>query len=66
MSEFKTSTECVEHICGQGCHFVREVIVRIESNETIVEFEHLEIEQQQQVLIELKTIMSVYDLSDES
>lgn len=66
MSEFKTNSECVEYICGQGCNFVREVIVRIESNDTVAELKHLEIGQQQQVLVELKTIMSVYDLSDES
>lgn len=66
MSEFKTSSECIEHICEQGCIFVREVIVSIENNDCVNELKHLDDAEQQQVLLELKVVMSIYDLSDES
>jgi len=66
MSEFKTSSECIELICEQGCIFVREVIVGLENNNQIKELEHLNNDELQHVLIELKVVMSVYDLSDES
>lgn len=66
MSEFKTSNECIELICEQGCIFVREVIVRLENNKQIKELRHLNNDELKQVLVELKVIMSIYDLSDES
>jgi len=64
MSEVKTSIECIEQICQQGCTVVREVIVRLESHASVAELDHLSDEQKQQVLSELKTVMSVYDQQD--
>lgn len=66
MSEFKTSSECIELICEQGCTVVREVIVGLEKNNQIKELNHLNNDELQQVLVELKVVMSIYDLSDES
>jgi len=64
MSEIKTSTECIEQICQQGCTAVREVIVSLESHDSVAELDHLSDEQKQQVLSELKIVMSVYDQQD--
>jgi hypothetical protein len=66
MSEFKTSSECVEYICEQGCTFVREVIVSLEKNNSVEALKHLDDAEQQLVLVELKVVMSIYDLSDGS
>ena len=66
MSEFKTSSECIELICEQGCTVVREVIVGLEKNNQIQELKHLNSDELQQVLVELKVVMAIYDLSDES
>lgn len=61
MPELKTSNECIEFICAQGCTVVREVIVQLEKKQNISELQYLQEEQKQSVLTELKSIMSVYD-----
>lgn len=66
MSEFKTSSECIELICAQGCTFVRQVIVLLEQKDSVDELAHLDGVEQQHVLLELKVVMSIYDLSDKS
>jgi len=64
MSDSKTSHQCIELICQQGCTVVREVIVKLEQKKDVAELNHLNDEQKQSVLNELKTIMSVYDQED--
>jgi len=66
MSELKTTSECIETICVQGCTVVREVIIKLETDVQVSEFKHLSKDQQKQVLIELKSVMSVYDAQDDS
>lgn len=64
MSELKTTSECIEMICQQGCTAVRDIIIKIQEHETVVEIEHLDDQQKQSVLKELEIVMSVYDKSD--
>lgn len=64
MSESKTSNQCIELICQQGCTVVREIIVKLEQHHQVAELEHLDDEQKQTVLTELKTVMAVYDETD--
>lgn len=61
MPESMTSSQCIEMICKQGCTSVREVINRLEDGQLVDELKHLETKEQDHVLHELKTIMSVYD-----
>ncbi|MCK5335343.1 MAG: hypothetical protein KAQ67_04240 [Gammaproteobacteria bacterium] len=65
MSEFKTSSECIELICQQGCTVVRDVIVSLEQHNKVAELDHLDDKQKQLILVELKTVMSVYDQTDD-
>ncbi len=51
----------VESICGLGCDRVREIIQTLEAGEPVSETSGLADAQRQQVLTELKAIMSVYD-----
>ena len=64
MSESNTSHQCIELICQQGCTVVREIIVKLEQHHKVAELDHLDDEQKQLVLTELKTVMSVYDQTD--
>ncbi|MDH5425955.1 MAG: hypothetical protein OEY29_13250 [Gammaproteobacteria bacterium] len=66
MSEYKTTSECLELICKQGCTVVRDVIVSLEQKNKVDGLDQLNDEQKQQLLSELKTVMSVYDESDKS
>lgn len=66
MSEYKTSSECIELICNQGCRVVRDVIVSLEQQNKVDGLDHLDEDQKQQVLFDLKAVMSVYDEPDES
>jgi len=61
MSESNTSHQCIELICQQGCTVVREVIIKLEQQHMVAELDHLDDDQKQVVLTELKTVMSVYD-----
>ena len=51
----------VERLCLDGCQAVRSYITQLEQTETQSLFEGLNEEEKQQVLDELKAIMSVYD-----
>lgn len=61
MSESKTSTECIELICQQGCTVVREVIGKLEQHVPVGELQHLNDAELLLVLTELRAVMSVYD-----
>lgn len=61
MPELMSSQQCVEYICQQGCTVVRDIIVKLEQQRPVEGLEHLNTEQTQQILVELKLVMSVYD-----
>jgi hypothetical protein len=52
--------KCVEAICNKGCQHVRNDIDLLEKGEPLPEVQHLSGRDQQSVLKELKSIMSVY------
>ncbi|HEB56431.1 MAG TPA: hypothetical protein ENI98_09030 [Gammaproteobacteria bacterium] len=52
---------CVEQLCAEGCQSVRLYIRRLEQGDDIPQTSELKPEEKQQVLIELKAIMAVYD-----
>lgn len=66
MSKQKTTTECIETICEQGCTVVRDVIVNLEEHTQVKELNHLSNEQKKTVLFELKSVMLVYDFNSDS
>lgn len=51
---------CVEAICNKGCRVVRHDIELLEQGRILPELVHLPPQSRQQVLEELKSIMSVY------
>ena len=51
----------IEAVCEAGCDAVRASIQTLESGNKVALTEDLSSEECQQVLFELKTIMSVYD-----
>ncbi|MCK4864135.1 MAG: hypothetical protein KAT06_01800 [Gammaproteobacteria bacterium] len=51
----------IEAVCEAGCDAVRASIQTLESGNKVALTEDLSLEECQQVLLELKTIMSVYD-----
>lgn len=51
----------IEAVCEAGCEAVRASIQTLESGHQVALTENLSTEETQQVLRELKTIMSVYD-----
>jgi len=53
--------QCVESLCQNGCAAVSATIVAMEQDLDNVQLSGLAREEQQQVLKELKTIMSVYE-----
>jgi len=53
--------QCVESLCQNGCATVRATITAMEQDISNVRLEGLALSEQQQVLNELKVIMSVYD-----
>ena len=53
--------QCVEKLCENGCATVRATIEAMEQDINNVPLSGLKREEQQQVLKELKGIMSVYD-----
>jgi len=55
----------VEHICGQGCTRVNEIIDTLENGQDCQELEGVPSEHRKQVLAELKAIMAVYKATDE-
>lgn len=57
-------SHCIDNICQLGCDGVRNTIVAIENGESPEQVNLLGSEDKQQVLIELKDIMAVYDAED--
>ena len=55
----------IEKLCTLGCTRVNEIIAQLETGNTVDEIEHLDPQELQSVLHELKQIMSVYDISNE-
>jgi len=53
--------QCVESLCQNGCATVRATITAMEHDISSVPLSGLELAEQQQVLSELKVIMSVYE-----
>ena len=51
----------IESICEQGCAKVNEIITALESGDSIEETADLGDGEREQVLLELKEIMAVYD-----
>lgn len=51
----------IEAVCEAGCEAVRASIQTLESGNQVALTNDLTAEETQQVLLELKTIMSVYD-----
>lgn len=51
----------IEAVCEAGCEAVRASIQTLESGNQVALTDDLTKEETQQVLLELKTIMSVYD-----
>ena len=51
----------IESICEHGCERVNEIIDLLEAGETAAEVSELDKDEQRVVLLELKTIMAVYD-----
>lgn len=54
-------TQCVEQICLQGCESVRRTIENLEQHQPSEATQALSREECDEVLHELKEIMSVYD-----
>jgi len=51
----------VEALCHDGCRTVRQHITAIEQGQELPQMQHLNHTEASQVLLELKTIMAVYD-----
>lgn len=52
--------ECVEALCQKGCGAVWHDIAALEAGDSLPEAQGLSAEQKQEVLVQLKSIMSVY------
>ena len=52
---------CVESLCGDGCQAVNGYIEQLERGGSVPQTEILSYEERQELLIELKSIMAVYD-----
>jgi len=55
--------QCVEALCQSGCEAVRATITSMEMNLRSSQTQDLDQKEYDAVLSELKTIMSVYDIS---
>jgi hypothetical protein len=53
--------QCVESLCGDGCQAVNGYIEQLERGGSVPQTEILSYEERQELLIELKSIMAVYD-----
>jgi len=51
----------IETICERGCGRVNEIIAALESGNSVEEVTNLDSSERQQILVELKQIMAVYD-----
>ena len=54
-------TQAIEHICAEGCTSVNNIIITLEKGEPNKHTEQLDEQEVQTVLLELKTIMAVYE-----
>ncbi len=61
MNTTEQVSRCVEALCQCGCDAVRATITALEMGQPVAQVEGLSDEQRRQVLIELKSIMAVYD-----
>ena len=61
IDDIEQINQCIDAICTCGCDVVRATIKAMESGTEIAQTSSLSSEQQQQVLKELKAVMSVYD-----
>ena len=52
----------LDDICHNGCKYVRECIIKIQSNEGVAEVSSINKIEQQIILQELISIMDVYDM----
>jgi len=52
---------CVEQLCAEGCQSVRRYIRYLEQGKDLPQTHEMHEKEKQQVLAELKAIMSVYD-----
>ena len=55
-----TIESCIEAICEKGCRQVRSDIRSLEQGRTLPEWSHLDTDERQRVLRELKAVMAVY------
>ncbi len=52
----------LDNICHQGCIYVRECIVNIQTKAAVIEINSISMDEQQIILHELISIMDVYDM----
>lgn len=57
--------QAVVHICERGCRYVREVIELLASGQGVTETQGLSAQDCAEVLVELRSIMAVYDARHE-
>ncbi len=61
MDHSETVLKCIDLLCSQGCREVTQSIQDLESEKAIGGTEHLTPKELQEVLVELKSIMAVYE-----
>ena len=61
----KQIADCIDTICQQGCSSVRDVIKSMEAGDELKETDHLNADEKDTVLRELKHVMSVYDMRND-
>ncbi len=52
--------QCLEMLCGKGCSAVWRDIAALEAGQRLPETQDLSVAEQQEVLVQLKSVMSVY------
>ena len=61
MAQTHSVDHCIEQVCQKGCSSVRSDIEALEAGRAIPEAEGLDEGQRAAVLVELKSVMSVYE-----
>lgn len=54
----------LDTLCNRGCSTVREIIRQLETGNRLSELSELNAKERQHLLLELKSIMAVYDARD--
>lgn len=54
-------SECIESLCTNGCAAVNATIKLLERHEPVPQIRHLNVAEREAVLLELKTVMAVYN-----